>query len=122
MTTSVTFCTEAARSMSRWVRAVRIARRSTEQIVEFRTRHGQSRRVIEIAWIQPERAVILHVDELLQDQLGVTRLTIGRKPHHLVFAGVDLEADVIGEGGIEQAERMRPMDLTLQFERVALAD
>ena len=57
--------------------------------------------------VQPERAVGLEVDQVVEDQLGVLRLAVGREPHHLVFAGVDLEAGVVGEGRIEQPERMR---------------
>ena len=43
--------------------------------------------------------------------IGVFRLAIGREPHQLVLAGIDLEAGVIGEGGIEQPERVREMQL-----------
>ena len=55
------------------------------------------------------------------DQLGVFRLAVGREPHHLVFAGVDLEAQVVGEGRVEQAERMREMDLAVDVDRIAVA-
>ena len=48
---------------------------------------------------------------LSQDRARVLRLAVGRQAHHLVFAGIDLEAGVIGEGRIEQAERMREVDL-----------
>ena len=53
--------------------------------------------------------------------LCVFRLAVGREPHHLVFAGVDLEAGVIGERRIKQAERMREVDLLEDLERVAVA-
>ena len=54
--------------------------------------------------------------------VGVLRLAIGREPHHLVFAGVHLEAGVIGEGGVQQAERVREMNLLDDLEVVAVAD
>ena len=40
---------------------------------------------------------------MVEDAVDVFRLAIGREPHQLVLAGIDLEAGVIGEGGIEQA-------------------
>ena len=56
------------------------------------------------------------------NQVNVFRLAIRRKPHDLVFAGIDLESSVIGERGIEQAERMRKFDVGQQFKGIALAD
>ena len=112
MISSVTFWTEAARSISRWVsRASGCAagrRRDRGTCVD---RHGEAGRVVEIALVEPERAVLLHVDHLVHDEVGVPWLAVGREPHDLVLAGVDLEARVVGEGRVEQTEAVRPMDL-----------
>ena len=59
---------------------------------------------------------------MIENEFCVFRLAIGGEAHHLVFAGVDLEAGVIGRGGIQQAERMREVDLLEDFELVAVAN
>ena len=43
--------------------------------------------------------------------LHVLRLAVGRQAHDLVLAGVDLEPGVVGEGGVEQPERVRKGNL-----------
>ena len=48
---------------------------------------------------------------LLEDQVLVDRPAIRGQPHQLVLAAVDLEATVVGECRIEQAERVRELDL-----------
>src|SRR5690606_22540753 len=63
--------------------------------------------IVEVVEVEPERAVVFDIDQLAQDQVDVLRLAVGREAHQLVFAGVDREAEVIGEGGIEQAQGMR---------------
>src|SRR5262249_8510571 len=67
--------------------------------------------VVEVLEIQPEAAVVLDVDEMLSDEWRVPRLPVGREPHDLVLAGVDLEPRVVGEGRIEQPERMGKVNL-----------
>ena len=47
--------------------------------------------------------------------VDVARLAVGREPHHLVLPVVDVEAQVGGNGAVEQAERAREVDL---FEEV----
>ena len=84
---------------------------AAEQLVKSLVRHRQAGAIIEIVQVQAERAVRLQVDQMVQDALREFRLAVGREPHHLVLAGVDLEAGVIGEGRVEQAERMRKVDL-----------
>ena len=83
--------------------------------------HGQAGREVEVAHVEPEGAVRLEVDEFIQNRIDVTRLAIRREAHHFVFAGVDLEAGVIGEGGIEQSERMGKVDLPLRGQPVVFA-
>ena len=47
---------------------------------------------------------------------------VRRQPHQLVFAAVDLEPAVVGEGRVEQPERVRKLHLLRQLDRVAAAD
>jgi hypothetical protein len=78
--------------------------------------------VVEIVEIEAERAVVLDVDQLVADHVHVFRRAIGREPHQLVLARIDLEAGIVGEGRIEQAERVREMDLFVDRELVAFAE
>src|SRR3974390_2823231 len=48
---------------------------------------------------------------MLENELCVFRLTVWREPHQLIFAGIDLEACIIGESRVEQTERVREMQL-----------
>ncbi len=98
-----------------------VARLAAEQRVEPAVGHGQAGAIIEIVEIEPETAVILEVDEMIEDRLRIFRLAIGREPHHLVLAGIDLEAGVVGEGRIEQPDRVREVDLAPEIERVVPA-
>ena len=54
--------------------------------------------------------------------LLVSRRAVGREPHQLVFARIHLEAGVVGEGGVEQAETMGEMDLLVDRQVLAVAD
>ena len=49
-------------------RRLRRARRTAEQRVELARRHRQPLAVVEVRHVHPERAVVLEVDELLEDQ------------------------------------------------------
>jgi hypothetical protein len=93
-----------------------------EERVEPAVRHGEAGAIVEVRHVEPERAVGLEVDQVLEDLLLEPRLAVGRKPHHLVLAGVDLEPRVVGEGRVEQPERMREVDLLVHLEPVAPAD
>ena len=103
-------------------RVFRLARRRAEKGVEFRIGHGQPGAVVEIRLVQPVGTIGFKVDEVIQNCLHVFRLAVGRQPHHLVFARIDLEAQVIGKGRIEQAKRVREMDFLENFQAVAAAD
>ena len=82
--------------------------------------HGETGAIIEIALIQAEGAVFLQIDQIVVDQIGIFRLAIRREAHDLVFAGIDLEAGIIGKRGIEQAERVREMNFLQHGQIVAL--
>ena len=81
--------------------------RAAEQIVEPPVGHRQPLAVVEVVHVQPEAAIRLQVDQVLVDGIGVDRCAVRREPHQLVLAAVDLEAAVVGEGRVEQPERMR---------------
>ena len=88
--------------------------RQAEQRSEAVIGHAQAGAIVEIGKIETERTVLLHVDQLVENRLREARPAIRRKAHDLVLAGIDLEPGVIGEGGIEQAERMRKLDLAIE--------
>ena len=68
MISSVTSWIDRARSMSRCVsRRFRLARRAAEQAVERFVRHGQADAIIEIPHVQPERTILLEIDQFAQD-------------------------------------------------------
>src|SRR5262249_53641425 len=102
--------------------ALGIARRPVEQRVEALVGHGEAGAIVEILEIEPKRAVGLEIDQVVANDLLVFRRSIGRKPHQLVFARIDLEAGVIGEGGVEQPEAVREMDLLMDREVLSIAD
>ena len=84
-----------------------IARRAAEQLVERAVGHRQAGEIVEVLLVQPERAVFLQVDQLVVDQVDVLRLAVRREAHDLVFAGIDLEARVVRERGIQQTRASR---------------
>jgi hypothetical protein len=59
---------------------------------------------------------------MVEDRLRVPWFPVGGEPHHLVLARVDLEAGVVGERGVEQADAVGKVDLALQVQGVAAAD
>ena len=101
---------------------VRASHRLAEQFGEPVVGHGETGAIVEIGHVEPERAVRLQVDQIVENELCVFRLAIGRQPHHLVFAGIDLEAGVVGGGRIQQAERMREMNFLKDLQLAAVAD
>ena len=54
--------------------------------------------------------------------VGVLRLAVGRQAHQLVLARVDREAAEVGEGRVEQAQRVRKAQLVRERDAVAAAD
>ena len=94
----------------------------SEELCELRVRHAQVGAVVEVILIEAKRTVILDVDEVRVDEIGVARPAIRRQPHHLVFARVHLEARVVGECRIQQSQGMGKVDFALDFELIAAAD
>ena len=96
------------------------AHRLAEQFGEALIGHGEPGAIVEIGHVEPERTVRLEIDQVVEDRLRISGFAIGREPHHLVLAGVDLEAGVIGERRIEQPQRMGKMNLLKDVEAIAL--
>ena len=103
-------------------RLVRLARRPAEQRVELAVGHRQPGAVGETVEIQAERAVRLEINQVIENGPEVLRLAVGRQAHHLVLAGVHLEAGVVGEGRVEQPQGVREVDLPRHLQLVAVAD
>ena len=59
---------------------VRTAGVALKKPVETPVRHGQSRTVVEIPLVQPERSVVQDLDEMPADQTRVAWLPVGRHP------------------------------------------
>ncbi len=97
-------------------------RRAAEQGVEPRWGHRQAVCVRDVAQVESKRPVGLEVHQVLADRLRVHRLAVGGESHELVLAGVDLEAAVVGERGVEQAERVREPQLGVEADPVAAPD
>ena len=99
-----------------------IARRRAEQRMEALVRHGQPGAIVEIIEIEAERAVGLEIDQIVANDLLVFRRSVGREPHQLVLARIDLEAGVVGEGGVEEAQAVRKVNLLVDLQVLAFAD
>ena len=91
--------------------ALRYAGRTAEQAIERAVRHREAGEIVEVLLVKRERAVFPQVDELGEDHVDVLRLAVRREPHHLVLARIHLEAGVIRERGVQEAQRVGPMEL-----------
>ena len=103
-------------------RLLRPARRSAEQRLEPPVRHPEPGAVVEEGEIEPETAVPLQVHQVFEDRGGVPGLPVRREPHDLVLAGIHPEPEVVGERRVEEAERVREVDLPLDREFRSPAD
>ena len=101
---------------------IRASRWTAEEIVERLVRHPEASAVVEVREIEPEGAVRLQVHQPIQDRVGILRLAVRGQAHHLVLAGIDLEAGVIREGGVEETQRVREVDLLAHLEVVPRAE
>ena len=67
-------------------------------------RHRQAGAVVEVATGRAgTMPSSLRSISLSRIRSAILRLAVGREAHHLVLAGIDLEAGVVGEGRVEQA-------------------
>src|SRR5262249_61062226 len=98
------------------------ARRRAEKAVKFVVGHGQASAIIEIVHVEAEGAVRLEVEEMIEEEVDVLGLAVGSKAHHLVLARVHLEAEMIGQRGIEKPERMGEMQLLENLQMIAAAE
>ena len=101
---------------------VRITRRTAEQSVELLVGHPQTCAVIEIRLFEAEAAVLLKIEKTVEDQVLECGLAVGRQAHDLVLARIYLEANVIGERGIQQTQRVRKMDFLNYLKIITFAN
>src|SRR5262249_15534510 len=59
------------------------------------------------------------INQPTKNQVLVDRLSVWRQTHELVFTAVHLEAAVIGESGIQKAQRMRKRQMVGQADVAA---
>ena len=103
-------------------RSFGFARWAAEEILEAAIRHGEAGAIVEIRLIDPEASIRFQVQQLVADKRGIFRLAVGRQPHQLVFTRIDLEAGVVGESRIEQAQRVGKMNLADDGKVLAAAE
>ena len=101
---------------------LRITGPPPEEPIEPPPRHGQPLAVREVIHVEPETAVALQVDEMLQDRLPVDRPAVRSQPHQFVFTAVYFKTAVIGKRRVEEAERMGKCDVVDESDPVSLAD
>ena len=79
--------------------------------------HAQPGGELEVRHVEDERSVGPHVHELAGDGVGkaadagAAGVPVRRQAHQLVLAAVDREAKVVGEGGVEEPDRVREVQL-----------
>ena len=99
-----------------------LTRPPSEEGIEVAIGHSQAGAVVEVAHVELIAAIVGDVDQMSFYQLDISGLTIGGQPHQFVFAAVDLEAAVVGEGGVEQAEGVGEADLLEQRDVAAFTE
>src|SRR5262245_66665569 len=101
---------------------VGLARPLSEQVREGVVRHRQPDAVVEVFHVEMKCAVVLKIDELVENEVAVLRLPVRREPHHLVLAGIDGKSGVVGKSRIQESERMWEMQLCVDRQFVAASD
>ena len=119
-------CATNSRALPLWsttnaLRQARLAttRRSLEEVVEPGVGHRQPGAIVEVGQVETEGSVGLEVDQMVENALRIPRRAVRREPHDLVLAGIHLEPRVIRKRRVQQAERVRKVDLATHFQRVA---
>ena len=74
----------------------------------------------EVAQVECKGAVVPEANDLLH-LLDIGRLAVGREAHDLVLVAVMREADELGHRLVENAQRVRKIDATVDRQRPALA-
>ena len=74
----------------------------------------------EVVQIEAERAVGMQGNQLFY-LVPATRIAVGGEPHQFVFVAVMREAEILGHGLVEDAERMRKQDTAFERKRRRVA-
>src|SRR5437763_5346450 len=85
-------------------RCLRFSRWPAHEPVEFAIGHREARHEIEVAQVEPERAIVSQINQLRENEIAEGRFAVRCETHHFVFAGVDAKTEVVSERGIEQTE------------------
>ncbi len=99
-----------------------LARGAAEQALEPTPRHREPGREREVLHVEPDRAVLADVDDLLANQVRVPRLAVRREAHQFVLAAVHLEPAEIGERRVEKTDRVREPQLGQHRELIPAPD
>ena len=78
--------------------------RSAQESMELGRCHGQALAVVEVAHVHAKGAVLLQIDQVLQNQIAIHRLAVRCQAHQFVFTTVDSKPGVVGECGVEEPE------------------
>src|SRR5207244_492845 len=70
--------------------------------------------------VETKRAILLDVEQVLENPVLVPRHAVWRQAHNLVFARVDLESSEVSEGRVQESQRMREEDLFMHLDIVSL--
>ncbi len=87
----------------------------------FRPRHVDAVPLVaEVLEPQAESLLRVRANDLAE-QVEELRLPVRRQPHHLVLVAVSVEPQVLGDGGVEKAQRMRKRHLAVHVDAVPAA-
>ena len=106
------------RATSWWKRVISAsgrARRLAEEAREGVRVHPPAAHEVEVVEVEPVLPARARGDQPAH-LVEVARLAVGGEPHHLVLAVVDLEAQVGGERGVEEAQGVGEVDLLEQLD------
>ena len=68
--------------------------------------------IVEEGHVHPEGTVVPDVDQVVTNQIDVNRLAVGGQSHHLVLTAVDPKSRVVGEGRVQESQRVGKPNLS----------
>jgi hypothetical protein len=117
----MTAWTEAAMSMYSTVICDSGSRRWQPNNSSKAVRRRLAVEITEERRVEAVGAVLAQIDQPVEDEVDVARLAVGGQPHQLVLAGIDLEPAMVGEGAVQETERMRVVDLPQRRDAAVVA-
>jgi len=86
-----------------------------EEFLHFLPCHREPVLVGKVFHVEGETPVFFYINEAAH-LVSVPRLSVWGETHHLVFGAIYLEAEVVGEGRVEEAERIGEADFLREAE------